>query len=198
MFPICRYRAASKSLVCAVTCAAPLVSAALAKAAECGEGAPDYKAHRTVAIGGETKTIEVYVSGSKLREEEANGGHKLVVLRLPERGLKFVYDPQKKEGLRLPLPTPPNSKQPTRTTVDRLANGTFIRHLQIQNGSEWQESSTTTCRTDRIMTGQTFTWFDRHGNLETGKLTQSDIVVGPLPEELFEVPAEVTLRGPPG
>lgn len=197
MCPSCRSRTVFEWLIRALVCAGPVFLGVRAWGGECGERSPDYTAMRLVIIGDHVMNSKVYVSTTKIREEDSVDGRKIVVLRLAERGVRLIYDPQRKEGVRVPIPPPPNIPKPAmRSVIDKLPNGMVVRHLQTQNGSEWKEFSTTTCRPDQVMTEQTFTVIDPHGKPLAGRLSQTNIVVGPLPKELFEVPKDITMRVP--
>ena len=169
-----------------------------ANAGECGNSSPDYTARRTLIIGHETKVSKVYVSDSKVREEEnGSDGRQTVVLRLPEQGVSYIFDPAGKEAFLLPFPPKPDTpKQRTRKAVDKRPDGTIVQRFQLLSGGEWRDISTTTCRPDGVMLEQAFTFVDPHGNLLAGSLIQRDIEVGPLPKALFEVPEPIVIRHP--
>lgn len=185
-------------LVCASIGLVPLLCGNAANAAECGNNSPDYTARRTLIIGLVTKVSKVYVSGSKVREEEdGSDGGQIVVLRLPEQGVSYVFHPDRKDALLLPFPPKPDApKQRTRKAVDKRPDGTIVRRFQLLSGGEWRDVSTTTCRPDGVMLEQAFDFIDPHGNLLAGSLTQRDIEVGPLPKTLFEVPESIVIRRP--
>jgi hypothetical protein len=198
MFQICRLIRGFEWLICVSVGLAPMLFDRPAAAGECGDTSPDYSARRVLTIGDETKVSKVYISGMKMREEEAgpNGRHS-VVIRLPEQGVNYVFDPGRREGVQLKLPPPPAaSKTNSRQTVDKQPDGTAIRHTQLLADGEWKDVTTTVCRPDGVMLEQKFILLDTHGNLLNGRLTQSDIDVGPLSKSLFEVPASVVLKRP--
>jgi hypothetical protein len=198
MFRIHFSTRAFERLICSIIGLVQLLCAHAVNAAECGSTSPDYTARRTLIIGSETKISKVYVSGSKVREEENSpDGKKLVVLRLPDQGVGYVFDSTGHEALLLPLPPRPDApKNSTRQTLDKHLDGTVVQRLQLLSGGEWKDISTTTCRADNVMIERAFTFIDQQGKLLAGSLTQSDIDVRPLPKTTFEVPQSVAIRDP--
>lgn len=160
-------------------------------AAECGDNTPDYTAKRTVIVNGQPVVFAVFVSGSKVREEQDVGGKKMFVLRLPAEHLSYAFDPDSKRGVNLPQ-VEPNKINKTRV-VELDQGGSRVRHLQVLSNGTWEEVSATTCSSDGIMLHQTFTSVDMQGRLVTGELTQTDIKIGRLPTSLFRLPDDVVI-----
>jgi len=184
---------------------APVVAAAAAvalvctpaRAGECGSRTPDYTASRTVSVGGKTVTSLVAVSGDKMREEQHLGSHKLILLHLFGERKEYIIDPERKMASSIPAPA--NGRQPnmeTRIVEEKGADGLTVRHAQFKSRDKWVELSTTSCRADGVMARQTFYSMDPQGRIVSGRISQSDIRVGPLPANLFELPSDVTIKSP--
>jgi hypothetical protein len=167
--------------------------AAPACAGECGDSSPDYVATRTISVGGATSTAIVSVSGAKVREEHSAGGHKMIVIDLFSSGIRYLIDPDRRQASRVPPPETRGGRAETRVVEEKSAGGATIRHAQFKSNDKWVDLSTTTCRSDGIMTHQTFYTMDPRGRLQSGKLSQTNIHVGSLPASLFELPSDITL-----
>jgi hypothetical protein len=199
MFQVCRLIGGFEWLICVSVGLAPMLFNRPASAGDCGDTSPDYSARRVVTVGDETKVSKVYISGWKTREEQTGpNGRQSITILLPEQGVHYIFDPGRREGVQLKLPPrpPAASKTNSRQTVDKQPDGTAVRHTQLLADGEWKDVTTTICRPDGVMLEQKFIFPDINGNLLNGRLTQSDINVGPLSKSLFEVPASVVLKRP--
>ena len=158
-----------------------------------GVTTPAYAARRNVTIEGRTISMDVFVDGTRTREEQELGGHKRIVLQLPAEHVGYMIDPERKTAVRLPPPPPPVHKAQTRTIQEPAADGSKTVRLQLLADGVWSDVTTTSCTGNGIMTQQIFTSFGPQGKLVNGKLMQTNIRVGPQPETLFRIPADVTL-----
>ena len=163
------------------------------RAAECGKDSPDYSANRVVSIGGTNVASRVFVSGFKLRDEQRNAGRTTVMLRLPEQAVSYVFDPDRKTGVKLPAP-PAQPRREVRLVQDKPEGSNTELHEQLQSKGRWVELSTTTCNADDVMVRKSFQSIDPKGHIVTVQMTQSNITVEPLPSTLFEVPQDVSIR----
>jgi hypothetical protein len=189
MFQRCRFSLVCSAIVAAIVAAAV---AGWALADECGTDTPDYTAMRTVTVNGHTVVSQVFVSHGMMREEQDLGPAKMVVLRLPQQHLGYVFDPASKHGVRLPVP--PDGQHRTRIVEDKMPDGSRLTHLQFLSGGNWADISITKCSRTGVMLDQSFTSFDRDGSPIRGKLLQTNIKIGPLPEGLFRLPADINIE----
>jgi hypothetical protein len=166
------------------------------QATECGPEAPDYSASRVISMGGHSRTVKVYLSGAKFREESiSDHQHQIVTLVLPEQNINYLLDLTQGTGDEVHLPPrPPGPRKGAEIATDKLDDGTNIRHLRILNNGKWQELSTTVCNSQNVMTSQTFTAIDPTGQMVTGSITQDNITVGPLSKDLFKVPPNIAIH----
>lgn len=162
-----------------------------AGADECGAGTPDYTATRTVTVDGRSIVLQVFMSGLRMREEQAIGGGKMIVLRLPAQHLGYAFDPASKHGVQ--LPEPPNIQNRTRVVDEPGPDGTHVKHLQFRSSGAWVDISTTQCSATGIALHQTFASIDLQGNPTHGEMTQTNIRIGRLPDALFRLPDNITI-----
>ena len=159
-----------------------------ARAGECGEPSPDYKAERIVTVGDSHDRMVVYVSGVMVREERGTTDGLRVTIRDMQRGQTIVFDPHTGHSTVLPLPPRPTRSTTTRTLREVATDGSHVRVLQFQRGDAWLDLSRTICRPDGIMTRQTFISLDPQGHEVEGTVTQDRIKIGTIPSDLFRLP----------
>ena len=162
------------------------------QARDCAAQAPDYAAERSVTVGGATFQMKISSSGDREREEAKIGGKTKVTLRTPAGSTTF--DPDARRGVEVPSGT---ARQPSTRYVDSAEpDGQSRRVTQFLRNGSWIDLSRTTCRSDGVMIRREFVTVDAQGREVTGEMVQDNIVVGPVPGDMFIVPGSIILERP--
>lgn len=165
--------------------------AALALTPECARfGSPSYSADRTLTVGGRTFSSKVHVSGGREREEARTGDQ--IEVRIVTRAGFVAFNPDKKVGIRRSAPPPPGRAQPGsfRTAISDEGGTKIVRTEGRREDGGWDLIAEARCRADGVPLSRRF-FAPIGGQLVESRLSQSNIVVGPQPAALFQVPKDV-------
>jgi hypothetical protein len=162
-------------------------------ASECTKfGKPSYTADRTVIFGAQTIKSKVFVRGEDEREEIRHGAQSEVVITGPAGIKRFI--PAAKVGMQIPPPPHEQSAQDrSRMREEGVgANKRIMLDGKDKNG-KWFLISDVLCRPDGVMLSRT-SFIPMNGKVVEAKLTQDNIVVGPVDEKLFTPPSDIKFQ----
>jgi hypothetical protein len=171
------------------TAAICLLPVGQAFAGECVRVAPgSYSADRSVSGPDGSQSMKVYVSGSKRREEgPGQFGPEVRIVEGTGRAV-VAFNPENKIGMR--LPPPPNARRKDiKVSAKDQGDGTMLLTMTADVNGQVEQISQMTCRKDGVLIEARHNLPDAQGHSKgTLVIRDSNVVVGPQPASLFQVP----------
>lgn len=184
----------------ALAAAAATSGATPAEANLCKEfGLPSYTATRTITFPDKTITAKVFVSGDRFREEIPEGSR--TIIRMGDMVKSYTYDEVSKRGIVVPAPALQKGEMPDKndpnTRVSRTKTDTEQTvTIEKKKGEDWALVLKVVCRLDGVLLEQVFSVPMKDKEV-MATLKQTDIVQGPIAEDVFKIPNHITLIEPP-